>query len=66
MAAAHQGPLPNVDFALGLLEEAFEMPDGSGEAIFAVARTAGFIAHGIEEYDYRLRYRPRAAYTGPS
>jgi citrate synthase len=65
LAAAHQGPLPNIDFAIGLLEEAFEMPDGAGEAIFSVARTAGFIAHAIEEYEHQLRYRPRAAYTGP-
>ena len=64
-AASHGGPLPNVDFAIAVLEESAAMPEGAGEAIFAIARTAGWIAHAIEEYDHRLRYRPRAAYTGP-
>lgn len=65
VAAAHGGPLPNVDFAIAVLEESAAMPDGAGEAIFAIARTAGWVAHAIEEYEHRLRYRPRAAYTGP-
>ena len=38
---------------------------GAGETIFAVARSAGWIAHGLEEYPHRLRYRIRATYTGP-
>jgi citrate synthase len=58
------GPAPNVDFALGVLTEANRMVEGAGEAIFAVARCAGWIAHGLEEYPHRLRYRVRAAYTG--
>jgi citrate synthase len=37
---------------------------GAGEAIFAVARCAGWIAHAIEEYPHRLRFRPRAVYVG--
>ena len=37
----------------------------AGEAIFEIARCAGLVAHGIEEYEHRLRYRPRAAYVGP-
>jgi citrate synthase len=41
------------------------MVDGAGEAIFAIARSAGWIAHGLEEYQHRLRYRIRATYTGP-
>jgi citrate synthase len=59
------GPHPNIDFALGALAESMRMPDGAGEAVFAVARSAGWIAHGLEEYHHRLRYRIRAAYTGP-
>jgi citrate synthase len=42
------------------------MVPGAGEAIFVIARCAGWIAHGLEEYDHRLRYRIRAAYTGPA
>jgi citrate synthase len=59
------GPHPNVDFALGVLGEATRMVHGAGETIFAVARSAGWIAHGLEEYAHRLRYRIRATYTGP-
>jgi citrate synthase len=59
------GPHPNVDFALGVLGEATHMVHGAGETIFAVGRSAGWIAHGLEEYRHRLRYRIRATYTGP-
>ena len=63
---AHDGgPYPNIDFALGVLGEATRMVHGAGETIFAVARSAGWIAHGLEEYPHRLRYRIRATYTGP-
>jgi len=56
---------PNIDYALGVFAEAHEMVPGAGEAIFVTARCAGWIAHGLEEYEHRLRYRIRAAYTGP-
>jgi len=62
--ASDGGPHPNVDFALGVLAESMRMVHGAGEAIFAVARSAGWIAHGLEEYEHRLRYRIRANYTG--
>jgi citrate synthase len=38
---------------------------GSGEAVFAVARTAGWIAHALEAYAGPGPLRPRAVYTGP-
>ena len=66
LVSADGGPHPNVDFALGVLGEAMQMVAGAGEAIFAVARCAGWIAHGLEEYPHRLRYRTRASYTGPA
>jgi len=56
---------PNIDFALGGMAEAMAMVDGAGEAVFVLARCAGWIAHALEEYPHRLRYRIRAAYTGP-
>jgi len=62
---AHGSTFPNVDLMLGALVGASEMVDGSAEVIFAVARTAGWLAHAIEEYEHALRYRLRAAYTGP-
>ncbi len=59
------GGEPNVDLALAALEIGFDLPAHSGEAIFAIARMAGFVAHGMEEQGHRLRFRPRAVYTGP-
>jgi citrate synthase len=53
-------PEPNVDFALAVLTRAAGMPIGSGEAVFAIARTAGWLAHAREEYAHRTRLRPRA------
>jgi citrate synthase len=58
-------PPVNVDFALAALCVCTGFSPGSGEAIFAVARTVGFLAHAVEEYRYRLRFRPRTAYVGP-
>ncbi|HET6953981.1 MAG TPA: citrate/2-methylcitrate synthase [Acidimicrobiales bacterium] len=58
-------PFPNVDFAIASLAERHDMVDEAGEIIFAVARTAGWLAHAAEEYPHRLRFRPRATYTGP-
>ena len=57
-------PFPNIDFALAAAAEHFAFVEGSTEAIFAVARTVGWLAHAIEEYDHALRFRPRAAYVG--
>ena len=57
-------PEPNVDFALATLARVAGMIRGAGEAIFAVARTAGWIAHALEAYDGPGPLRPRAVYTG--
>jgi citrate synthase len=59
-------PEPNIDFALAVLTRVAGLPIGSGEAIFAVARTAGWLAHAREEYQHRTRLRLRAVYIGPS
>lgn len=61
-AARRRLPAPNVDFALGA---AAGLVPGAGEAIFAVARTAGWLAHGLEEYGRGGPLRPRAVSTGP-
>lgn len=58
-------PYPNVDMALGAATVCLRLEPDAGEAIFAVARIAGWLAHAIEEYPHRLRYRPRAVYLGP-
>jgi citrate synthase len=63
---ASAGTEPNVDFALAAVCYALEMPLGASEAIFAVARSAGFIAHALEEYgEQPLRFRARSIYLGP-
>jgi hypothetical protein len=59
-------PPPNVDLALAALAHVAGMTRGAGEAIFAVARVAGWLAHALEEYQRDVPFRPRALYTGPS
>ena len=55
------GAAPNSDFALGALAFAGRMTPDAGEAIFAIARCAGWIAHALEEYaEAPLRFRLRA------
>jgi citrate synthase len=65
-AAARVTPWhPNVDFALGALGHVARMPPGRTEAVFVIARTAGWVAHALEEYGQEpLRFRTRAIYTG--
>ena len=43
-------PEPNIDFAVATLARVAGMVPGAGEAVFAVARTAGWIAHALEAY----------------
>lgn len=57
-------PAPNIDFAVATLARVAGMVTGAGEAIFAVSRTAGWIAHALEAYTGNDPLRPRAVYTG--
>jgi citrate synthase len=68
LAQARRQRLPevNVDFALATLASVTAMISGAGEAIFAVSRTAGWLAHALEQYISRTPLRPRAVYTGPA
>jgi len=56
--------LRGVYFAIATLVRVAGMVRGAGEAIFAVARTAGWIAHALEAYSGPGPLRPRAVYTG--
>jgi citrate synthase len=58
-------PAGNVDFALAVLVDVAGLVPGAGEAVFAVARTTGWLAHAMEEYARPTPLRLRAAYTGP-
>jgi len=59
-------PEPNIEFALAVLAGAGGMIRGAGEAIFATGRTAGWLAHALEEYERNIPIRPRSVYTGPA
>ncbi|MEV6173857.1 citrate synthase [Streptomyces sp. NPDC051954] len=64
--ARHTPLHANVDLALAVFTASSGMPSTAGETIFAVARTAGWIAHALEEYGERpLRMRPSGLYEGP-
>ncbi|MGP3912396.1 citrate/2-methylcitrate synthase [Nonomuraea sp. 10N515B] len=58
-------PERNIDFALAILAAVSGMVRGAGEAVFAVARVAGWLAHAMEEYERGTLLRLRASYTGP-
>ncbi|RAG83503.1 citrate synthase [Streptacidiphilus pinicola] len=59
------GTFPNSDLALALLTELAAFPPDAEETIFALSRTAGWLAHALEEYAAPpLRHRPSGVYTG--
>jgi citrate synthase len=58
------GRAPNVDFATVAMRRALGLPPGSALALVAIARSAGWIAHTIEQYASGRLIRPRARYTG--
>jgi citrate synthase len=55
---------PNLDVGLAAISYALALPAGSGSSIFAISRTAGWIAHAIEQRTYGAIIRPRAKYIG--
>ncbi len=55
---------PNVDFALAALIAALALPVDGGIVLFAIARSAGWIAHALEQSATRRLIRPRADYVG--
>jgi citrate synthase len=58
------GEYPTVDYGLVMLRRALGLPRGSALVLFAIGRTAGWIAHAIEQYATEGLIRPRAAYVG--
>jgi citrate synthase len=64
LASTRGLPPPNVDFALATLARACRMTPGGSEAIMAVARIAGWLAHALEEYASPTRFPTRALYVG--
>jgi citrate synthase len=63
--ATQQQTFPNVDLALAQFGVMFEMAPDAGEAIFAIARIVGWVAHAMEEYaEPGLRFRALGVYMG--
>ncbi len=60
------GEFANIDYALAVLTHTLRLPAGSELALFAMARTVGWIAHASEQLRYGRLIRPRARYTGPA
>jgi citrate synthase len=56
---------PNLDFGLVTLAQALGLPAGAPMALFAVGRSAGWIAHVLEQIADGRLIRPRARYVGP-
>ena len=55
---------PNVDLALAALVAALGAAPSAGPGLFAVARTAGWLAHALEQRAAGFLLRPRARYVG--
>jgi citrate synthase len=55
---------PNVDMALAALGAALDLLPGAVVGLFALGRSAGWVAHVIEQYDAGYLLRPRARYVG--
>ena len=55
---------PSCDVGLVALASALRLPPGSATALFALARTAGWIAHAMEQRAAGFLLRPRARYVG--
>ncbi len=61
---APKGIFPNVDFYSGLLYEALGIPRDQFTPIFAISRTAGWLAHWKEQIANNRIFRPTQVYTG--
>ena len=57
---------PNVDFVSGSVYAMLDIPRYLFMPIFAIARSAGWLAHILEQRKDNRIFRPRALYTGPS
>jgi citrate synthase len=60
------GEFVNIDYALAVLAHSLRFPLGSELALFAMARSVGWIAHASEQLQHGKLIRPRARYVGPA
>jgi citrate synthase len=61
---AHKGVYANVDFYSGILYNEMGIPADQFTALFAMARTAGWMAHWREQLGDNRIFRPTQVYTG--
>ena len=61
---AHKGVYANVDFYSGILYNEMGIPPDQFTAIFAMARSAGWMAHWREQLSDNRIFRPTQVYTG--
>ena len=59
------GLFPNVDYYAALVYRLLGVPRDLFAPVFAVARTAGWTAHVLEQHANNRLIRPRAEYRGP-
>jgi citrate synthase len=64
MIKEEKGLLPNVDFYSASVYHSLGIQHDLFTPIFAVSRTAGWLAHILEQYSNNRLIRPRADYTG--
>ncbi|MFC1456918.1 citrate/2-methylcitrate synthase [Microvirga arabica] len=57
------GGAPSIDVALVMMERAYGLPVGAAFTLFAIGRTAGWLAHAIEQRSQATLIRPRARYV---
>ncbi|MBB4040244.1 citrate synthase [Microvirga flocculans] len=57
------GGRPGIDVGLVMLERAYGLPAGAAFTLFAIGRTAGWLAHAIEQRGQATLIRPRARYV---
>ncbi|NIE62904.1 citrate synthase family protein [Burkholderia sp. Ax-1719] len=58
------GQRPSLDLALVALRRHLNLPMGAAFGLFALGRSVGWIAHGLEQRQNPHLIRPRAVYTG--
>jgi len=61
---AHKGVYPNVDFYSGILYHEMGIPGDQFTTIFAMSRSAGWLAHWREQLADNRIFRPTQVYTG--
>ncbi|HEY4157569.1 MAG TPA: citrate/2-methylcitrate synthase [Polyangiaceae bacterium] len=65
-AMQHAGhPAPTLDAGLVCLSRALALPTTAAPTLFAIGRSAGWVAHALEQRAAHYVLRPRARYVGP-